>query len=620
MVPLFVASAFGQGLGELKGLSLEQLTAIEVTSVSRRNEKLVEAAAAVEVLTGDRILRAGAHSLPDALRLATGLQVSQLDGREWTISSRGFATIASSKMEVNQDGRSLYGPLFSGVLWDVQTTILDDLDRIEVIRGPGAALWGANAVNGVISIVSKPARETQGTLVRAVAGTTNREFAVRYGGTTGPRSYFRVAAQGLEADGLRLANTADAGDDRRLLRFSGRWDAQTAGDAAFTLQSGVYRGLINQFGQQQSTVQGGHLNARIERKLSEAVALSAFATYEHTERRIPLTYSEIRDTGNIEFEAAFQNTRHAAVLGVRARVSADRIGSGAALGFVPSRSTIRLYSLYGQERYTFADPRWRLTLGSTLEHNTFTSFEFQPTMRLSFSPASSWMTWVGASHAVRTPSRIETDVRFAGPAGTTLLAGSRSFGAEELDALEAGVRWHHAQSVVLDLSAFSNRYDHLRSIEPAGGTTIFINRNLLNARTSGFEASATLQAREKVRLILGMRYLDKTLQLEAQSRSPNTGSSEGNDARTIATAQLSIDLPSNLQFDAVIRHVSELPLPRVRAYTAVDLRLAWRPSRAWEFALSGRDLFTAPHAEAVQGSTPVELVRPAGTISLTWQR
>jgi iron complex outermembrane receptor protein len=621
VVLALASQARAQALGDLKGLSLQQLTQVEVTSVSRRSEKLVDAAAAVEVLSGDRILRAGAHTLPDALRLATGLQVSQLDGREWTISARGFATIASNKMEVTQDGRSLYGPLFSGVLWDVQNVMLDDIDRIEVVRGPGAALWGANAVNGVISIVTKPASETQGDHVNALIGTTERQFAVRHGGAAGRSGYYRVFAQATDARGLRLTNGVNAGDDRRILSVGGRWDLRSRDDSATTVQATAYRGLLRQFGFPQSVVQGGFLNARWERPLGDGIELHLLGSFDHSERDIPLTYSEIRNTGNVELETEIQNARHAATIGARARISADRIGNGRALTFNPSRRTIRLFSVYAQDRYTLPDDRWHLIAGSTFEHNTFTGFEFQPTLRLAFSPRdASWRTWVGVSRAVRTPSRIETDVTVPGPAGLTVLAGSPAFAAERLDALEAGWRWSRGQALLVELSAFENRYDHLRSLEPGTGSVLFVNGNLLNAKSNGAELTTTWRPSGWARLIVGARYLDKVLDLDVESRSPNRGQSEGNDARKIVTSQLSLDLPRGLQFDAVLRHVGRLPQPAVRAYTTVDLRLAWRPHRDWELAIAGRNLLAPPHTEAIQSSAPVEQVRPAGTISITWQR
>lgn len=604
-------------LRQLTLLSLEDLTNVEVTSVSRRNEKLIDAAAAVQVLTGERIIRSGATTLQDALRLGAGMQVSQFNGREWAISARGFASVAAEKMEVSLDGRSLYGPLFSGVFWDVQGVMFEDLDRIELIRGPGAALWGANAVNGVINIVTKPASETQGALAQSVVGTRERQGVLRYGGSTPGGGFYRLSAQAWHADDLQLATGGGAGDDRRLLRLRGRYDLATA-ENNLTVQGGLYRGLIDQLTVPQSTVQGGHVLGRLERPLQGQNRLRVQASYEHSERDIPRTYSEIRNTVEVMAETELNGSRYEATVGARTRLSADQIGSGPTLGFVPARRTIRLYSLYGQARYTLPDPRWKATVGSTLEHNTFTGFEVQPTARLSYSSRRKWMTWLGVSRAVRTPSRIDTDILVPGPAGLTILTGSPDFRSEHLDALETGWRWSHEESVVVELNAFANRYRRLRSLEPAGGTVLFINRNLLKADVNGVESTVTFKPWRPARFILGARWLDKAMALEPESRSPNPGTYQGNDARRIFTLHASFDLPRAVQLDVVLRHVSELPRPVVPAYTEGDVRFAWRVTPTLECALTGRNLFDASHLEGVQ-STPAEEISRQGMLTITWR-
>jgi iron complex outermembrane receptor protein len=611
--------AASSSLGQLKLLSLDQLTRVEVTSVSRRSEKLVDAAAAIQVLTGDRIIRSGAMTLPDALRLATGVQVSQLDGREWAVSARGFASLSSEKMEVSMDGRSLYGPLFSGVLWDVQSAVFEDLDRIEVVRGPGAALWGANAVNGVINLVTKPASETQGSYLDSTLGVRERQAIARYGGTLGDTGFFRVYAHAWGTDGLQLANGASAGDDRRMLKAGGRADFALGLDGKLTLQSDVYRGLIGQLNLPQSTVQGGNGIARYESADLGGRKFRVQANYDHSERNIPRTYSEIRNTGEAFVETELGGARYTGTIGARARVSADRIGNGPTLRFVPARRTIALYSLYGQGRFTLPDPRWRLTLGSTIEHNSFTGTEVQPTARLSYFPRGSWMGWLGLSHAVRTPSRIETDGVIPGPAGLTVLAGAPGYRSEDLDAFEAGWRWSQREDLTLELNGFVNRYRHLRSLEPGSGTVLFVNRNLLKADTQGAELTATWRPQPTMRFILGARLLNNSIELLPESRSPNPGTYEGNDARRVVTLQSSFDFARGLQLDAVLRHMSELPRPVVPAYTEGDLRLAWWIDRNWELALTGRNLLHPAHLEGVQGSAPAEFVRRTASLSLTWR-
>ncbi len=618
---IVLAVAHAQSPAQLKSLSLEQLTQVEVTSVSRRNEKLVDAAAAVQVLTGDRIIRSGAMTLPDALRLATGLQVSQLDGREWAISARGFASLSAEKMEVSQDGRSLYGPLFSGVLWDVQSVALDDLDRIEIVRGPGAALWGANAVNGVINIVTKPAVQTQGSIVGTTLGARERQGFVRHGGATGAGGFYRIYAHGWETGPLELAGGQGAGDDRRLMKIGGRLDQAVGGNGAnVTVQSDAYRGFLNQFGLERSTVQGGNGIARLEAPLASTTGrFRVQANFDHTERDIPATYSEIRSTGEAFAEAEMGGARLSGTFGIRGRVSADRIGNGPTLGFFPTRRTIGLYSLYGQGRVVLPDPRWSVIAGSTLEHNSFTGFEVQPTARLAFNSGRDWMAWAGVSRAVRTPSRIDTDVAFPGPGNLTLLQGSPAFRSEDLTALEIGWRWSKRDLFTLELNAFANRYRHLRSLEPASGTVLFTNRNLLKGATEGAELTATIKPARSVRLVLGARTLGRRLSLLPESRSPNPGNYEGNDARFIATAQASFDLRRDLQLDVVVRHVGEQPRPVVAAYTEADVRLAWQLRHEWEVALAGSNLLHPSHQDGAQGGSPVELVRRNVAVSASWR-
>jgi iron complex outermembrane receptor protein len=573
----------------------------------------------VQVLTGERIIRSGATTLPDALRLATGLQVSQLDGREWAISARGFASVASEKMEVSQDGRSLYGPLFSGVAWDIQSVVLEDLDRIEVIRGPGAALWGSNAVNGVIAIVTKPAAETQGTLAETTIGSDFRQGVVRYGGALRGGGFFRVYAHGWSTEGLELASGANAGDDRRMLKAGGRFDLPVGREGSLTLQSDAYRGLIDQLGVAQSTVQGANAIARYEVPINGGAKFRVQANYDFTDRQIPRTYSEVRNTAEIFGETELQNDIASGTLGVRGRVSADKFGRGPTLNFDPTHRALSLYSVYAQGRIALPDRRWKLTLGSTLEHNTYTGLEVQPTARLSFSPQPNWMAWIGISRAVRTPSRIDADIEAPGPGGLTILRGSPQVLSEDLDSLEAGWRWSRQEKVTLEVNLFANRYRHLRSLEPGSGSVLFVTRNLLEGEADGAELTATFKPRPSVRFVLGARVLDKSLELLPESRSPNPGTYEGNDARRVATLQASFDLSPKVQFDVVLRHMSALPRPAVSDYTDADLRLGWDIGHDWELAVTGRNLLHRSHVEGAQSSTPIEAVRRAVAITATWR-
>lgn len=605
-------------LQDLRALSLEDLTRVEVTSVSRRSEKLADASAAVEVLTGDRLARAGIFTLPDALRLATGVQVSQISGREWAVSARGFASTASEKMEVTLDGRTLYSPLFSGVAWDVPAVMFEDLDRIEVIRGPGAALWGSNAVNGVVSIVTKSAEETQGAYAGAGASEQGEWAALRHGGRIGAGGSYRVYAQASARDGLELSSGAEALDALTMRLLGWRSDHHLGSGGVLTLQSEFYDGEAGQIGLARSDLRGGHGTALWETPVAPDVRVRAQAIYDWTRRDIPGAYAERRETADVFLEGEFNRERFGATLGARAKTSWDRFEDRSALTFDPRARRLGYYSVYAQTRAEIS-PAWQLTAAAALEHNSYTGTEFQPTLRLAYhAPSAGWMAWIGGSRAVRTPSRIDRDIVVPGPAPITVLRGSDAFRSETLEALEAGWRWHRGPGVALSVHGFVNRYRHLRSIEPATFPVLFRNDNLLAADTAGLEANASLRLGPTWRVIASGRILSKDMFLLPESRSTNPGRYQGNDARRLATLQVSWDARPDLQIDAVWRHVSELPAPVVPAYVEADVRAAWRFSPEWELALVGRNLLHSRHVE--WAGTTAEYVPRSFWLSLSWRR
>lgn len=606
-------------LAELKQLSLEDLTRVEVTSVSRRSERLVDAAAAIEVITAARATRAGAFTLPDALRLATGVQVAQASGREWAVSARGFASTASEKMEVTLDGRTLYSPLFSGVAWDVPMVVFEDLDRIEVIRGPGAALWGSNAVNGTISIVTKSAAETQGAYANAALGDHGSFGALRYGGRAGAAGHFRVYARAYAHDGLELGSHAGAPDPLTMRLVGARSDT-ALGRGTLTLQAELYDGTVGQIGLEESELRGGHASAHLLLPLAADTKLKAQFVYDQTRRDIPRVYAERRETIDGMVEGEFVGERHDATLGARVRASWDRFGDRPTLRFDPGRRRLDYFSLYAQGRLALPDARWRVTGGAAAEWNTYTGLEWQPTLRLAFAPErSTWMAWLGASRAVRTPSRIDRDVVVPGPADTILLRGA-PVRSETLESLEAGWRWHRGPGLAFSVNGFLNRYRHLRSFEPAAPPVMFVNDNLLAADAAGMEASATVRLGSQWRVVASGRLLSNDVFLEPASRSPNPGRYQANDARRIATVQVSWEPLRDLQLDATLRHVSELPAPFVPAYVEADARAAWQLRDDWEISAIGRNLLHSRHQEWALASAPVEYVPRSFWVALTWRR
>jgi iron complex outermembrane receptor protein len=590
-----------------------------VTSVSRRTEKLVDAAAAIDVITGERAVRAGAFTLPDALRLAAGAQVSQISGREWAVSARGFASTASEKMEVTLDGRTLYSPLFSGVAWDVPMVVFDNLDRIEVIRGPGAALWGSNAMNGTISIVTKPAAETQGVYASGSVSEQGSLAALRYGGRAGEGGFYRIYAQSYSRDGLELGAHAEAPDALTMRLLGARWDGPL-GAGALTLQAEFYDGRAGQIGLAKSDLRGGHASAHFELPLATGAKLKAQLLYDQTRRDIPDVYGERRHTLDGYLEGEFVGERYDATLGVRSRTSWDKFADRPVLRFEPPQNTLNFFSLYAQGRLSLPDPRWRVTGGATAEWNSYTGLEWQPTARLAFQPTHArWMAWLGASRAVRTPSRIDRDVIVPGPDGTTILHGAR-VRSETLESLEAGWRWHRAPNLAFSVNGFLNRYRHLRSFEPGTPPVLFVNDNLLAADVVGLEASANVRFNPQWRLVASGRLLSNDLHLEPTSRSPNPGTYQANDARRLATLQLSWDPRPDWQIDATLRHVSELPAPSVPAYVEADLRAAWQFGDGWEVSVIGRNLLHSRHQEWASTSAPVEYVPRSVWFALSWRR
>lgn len=604
---------------QLKSFSLEELANLEVVSVSRRSEELWRASAAIDVVTGERIRRAGVFELPDALRLATGLDVAQANGRTWAINARGFVNTTANKLEVLMDGRSLYSGLFSGVFWDAQQALLADLARIEVIRGPGAVQWGANAVNGVINIISRPAAETQGALVEVTAGNATRfQGAVRYGGAL-PDGHFRVYALLRDQAPLRRAGGGDAGDGRRIGQIGTRIDWKLADTAVLTLQGDAYDGDASQPVGGAITVRGANLLGRWTAG-GEAAPASLQFYYDRVERRIPGVFGERRDTFDAQGQREFTAGRHTWLVGARARVLVDRIDNSASLAFLPANTTTRLFSVFAQDVVDFSDPRWRVVLGTTLEHNSYTGLEVQPTVRATFAAGERSLWWAALSRAVRTPSRIDTQFFTRTPAGADALIGNPDFDSEELQAAEVGLRWRTEGRWFVDLSLFHHRYDNLRSQEPVGGAPVpFTLRNLLNARSDGAELTLTWQPDAWFNGKLGWRELEKSFSFDAGSRDATRGAAEGNDPRRLGFLQASFELPRECRLDVVLRYAGARPAPLVPAVLEADVRLAAPFGRHWEWALSGRNLLDRAHREFGPATSASPEVRRSVQLTLTWR-
>jgi len=614
LFPLIHATAFADDeVATYKKLSLQELMDLEVTSVSRRPEKLSDAAAAIQVITGEDIRRSGATSIPEALRLASNLDVAQISSSQWAISARGFNSSISDKLLVMLDGRTLYTPLYAGVFWDVQDTLMEDIDRIEVISGPGGTLWGANAVNGVINITTKEARDTQGLLLFGGGGTELRDFGgMRYGGTLSPTLHYRIYLKYSDRDDTVRPSGADSDNDWRMGQSGFRLDWSPSSENLLTLQGDLYQGSIDQPGTDSTEVGGGNLLGRWTRTFSPDSDLRVQAYYDRTHRDIPLSIKEDLDTYDLDLQHHFvASDRHNLVWGLGYRLTDDHVDNPATLAFLPPDLTHETYSGFLQDEISLSPNRLTLTLGSKIEHNDYTGWELQPSARLAWRPASSQTVWSAVSRAVRTPSRIDRD--FYAPASPpfTVLQGGPDFDSEKLIAYELGYRVQPTSRLSLAIATFYNDYDDLRSVEqvaPPAPIPVIIGNGLVG-RSYGAELTADYHVTDDWRLQAGYTRLIVHLHAKPGSTDPGTGLSEANDANNQFFLRTSHNLPWNLELDVGLRHVGEIGRQDVPAYEQLDVRLAWRPNKHWEISIVGQNLLDPQHPEFGTAASRHEIER-----------
>lgn len=629
--------------GDLTELSIEELMSIEVTSVSKRAEAISRAAAAIYVLTQEDLRRSGVTSLPDALRLVPGVQVARATSSIWAISARGFNGRFANKLLVLIDGRSVYTPLFSGVFWDVQGTLLEDVDRIEVIRGPGAALWGANAVNGVINVITKRAAETEGTLVRLALGSEiDALAAVRHGGGGG-RTAWRVFAERSDREGGEPLAGGGELDDWSLTRGGFRLDHDRGAGGLLTAQGGVYDGASGErlipfsplaparATRVDNDLRGGHLSARWSRATSDASELVVQGFVDRTERAQPVL-AERRATFDLELQHSLSLRRQEIVWGAGFRRTDDELRGSEAIAFRPAERSDDLWSAFVQDQITAVPGRVWLTLGTKLEENDYTGFEVQPSVRALWIPRTGHTLWTAVSRAVRTPSRAEADLElitdtfpagalFPGaPPAVAVVFGSDRFESEELLAFEGGYRVGLGAGLFLDVAAFHNRYDELRDVRPgppildAGPPprlvvpAVIVNE--MHGDTHGVEIAAEWWVDDRWRLAAAYALL--RMDLESRLPPPAAGSPdaaeviEGENPQQQLTLRSSWDLGPRLQADVVARWVDALPSQGVDDYLEADVRLGWTPRPELTLELVGRNLLDASHQEFVPEVIPTE--------------
>lgn len=610
---------------DLTGLSIEELMKVEITTPARKGEKLVDTPAAVFVILPDDIRRSGARTLPDALRMAPGIQVAQLDASKWAVSSRGFNGRFSNKLLVLMDGRTVYTPVFSGVYWDVQDTLLEDIERIEVIRGPGATMWGANAVNGVINVITKPAGQTASGYAEGGVGTELRDFAgVRYGAASGDSLHYRGYAKYLDHVGF-----GDGHDDWWMARGGFRMDWKAAEGQTVTALGDVYDGRegervtipsftppFTQSFNQHVPVRGANLLARWNYKTKGGSEVNVQSYYESTVRLGGLV-DERRDTVDVSADHRFHPlSGHEVIWGGEFRFTRDDIDGSPTVVFHPGERDAIIASGFLQDEITIVKERLRLMAGCKFEYNTFSRrwnpIEIQPSVRLAWTPEATHAVWASAARAVRTPSRGEADARlnvavFPGPTEIAIM-NSRGFESEKLSAFELGYRVQPVQEVSIDIAGFYNKYHDLRSFEPGlpfvettpgpPHTVLpFFVDNKLHGTSYGVEVSLKAQLIAGWRVQAAYTFLRLNLDPDSGGLDPAAENPEHESPRSQLYVRVSGDLPEHLQLDLLPRYVGGLSSLGVAPIVELDARLAWRPWTNGEISLTGQNLLHRRHME-----------------------
>jgi len=620
-------------------LSPEQLLSATVMSVSKTSEKLIDAPAAVYVLSNEDIMRSGATSIPEALRLVPGVQVARVNANSWAISVRGFNGTLDDKLLVLIDGRAVYDPLFSGVYWDIQDTVLEDIDRIEIIRGPGATLWGANAVNGVINIITKQAKDTQGNLVSLTAG--NQEHGIveeRYGGKLGDDGYYRIYGKYLDRAGERTLSGTDDHDAQTEGRggFRADWKPDPTAKDDFTVQGDAYHSAagqlrimpvfgsaVTQLDQEDLPAHGGNVLARWNHALSDDARFTLQSYVDYTSRD-QLLIKDNRATFDTDAQYELpQLGRHKIIAGAGYRYSADNLTGSQFATFTDLGAHTQVFSSFVQDKITLVPKKWFLTLGSKFEHNDFTGFEDEPSARLQWHIDDSQMMWGAVSRAVRTPSRLEEDVHLVqatGPFASLDTLGNPQLRSEKLTAYELGYRKQWTPDVSLDVATFYNNYHSLSTYTSDGlllGTNplrlvfAFIPANVTSAETYGAETTLNWRALPNWNLSTSYSVLEMHL------FGPASGALGAEDAETqspnyMANLRSQWDITKTVSLDSMLYYVSGVSSFKVADYARLDMRIGWRIADGLQFNLVGQDLLDPERHEF---TSPTDVHTPAVDIN-----
>lgn len=606
---------------DLTQMNLEELMDVKVTSVSKKEEKLSRTAAAVFVITQDDIRRSGATNIPDVLRMAPGVDVEQIDANAWAISIRGFNERYSNKVLVMIDGRSVYTPSFSGVFWEQIGLPLEDIDRIEVIRGPGATVWGANAVNGVISIMTKSAKDTKGGLVSAAAGSELRgEGMVQYGGTAGKGASYRVFGDYFNVGDGATAGRFPANDRWSRSHAGGRLDWDVSGSDQLMVQGDLFSNRMNEthrsgyvptpydtITNESADAAGGDVMARWTHTTaggSQTSVQSYFDTYRRTDFGVP----EIQRTVDLDFQDHVAlDGRHDIVWGAGYRTYTSGLTPGYSVSFAPPKTTESLYSAFLQDEIRLADTLW-FTIGGKLEHNPYTGLQTEPSLRLAWNPAARHTLWASASKAVRQPSRADANIQLdieRVPLAPGLLQVLRVYGNpnilnEEARDYELGYRADFSKTLSLDVASFLTFYHHLETVEPQGLQIVpgppvelmvpMLYENKAHAVDYGGEVSLKWTVNSRWRITPTYSYLHATIRQDPSSMGLPAASIAPDFPQNMFRLRSQWNVSRRMEFDQSVYYTARIPGSPIAGHTRVDLRLARRLGESTEVSVVGQNL------------------------------
>jgi len=622
---------------DLGDLTLEQLVNVKVTSVSKEQTDLFASPAAISVVTADDIRRLGITSIPEALRLVPGMDVAQINGNEWAVSTRGFNAEFGNKLLVLIDGRTVYSPSSAGVFWNSQDVVMEDLDRIEVIRGPGATLWGANAVDGVVNVISKSAKETQGLLVSGSAGSELQDATtVRYGGELASNLYYRVYAKRFDQDSFTASTGASAGDAWNSTQAGFRTDWEPPSQNVVTFQGDYYYSVAGKPTEQVTLTppsvslitddeynQGGNMLGRWTRTFSDTSQLTLQAYFDHVEQGDGFG-TENLNTYDVSLQDRFAlGSRNDFIWGTGYRYQAVENTPSYELTWTPEIENIRLFNVFGQDDFTVVPERLHLILGSKFENDSLVGWEVQPNGRLLWTPAENQSAWAAVSRASRTPALVELDGRLnvaafstspTGPPALVSIFGDPNNQPENLTAYELGYRVAPAKNLSFDVTGFYNDYQDLLIQTPNPNVFeaspspphLLISSTWHNAgsgETYGIELSSQWRVTDNWRLTASYSWLGERLATE-------TASFEGRSPNQQCQLRSDLDLPCHLELNGAIYFVDRSLSPtatgldEIPAYARVDLGLIWSPRKWLEVGLWGQNLQQSEHVEFSSQQTP----------------